>query len=111
MSGEIEPYEGGQFDRRSRKEIERMKKAEAAARAAAEAHENVSAYEDSLRLANGRHLTAQAQAHLNSLDAHTSATAADKPGLEMHHRHLQSSYIVAAGEIIYSYMTRPRRYQ
>src|SRR5436190_24029450 len=111
MSGELERWEDGQFDRKARKEIERMREAEAIARNTAEARENLSAYEGSLRLINGRHLTAQAQAHLNSLDAHTASTAADKPGLELHHRHLQSSYILAAGEIIYSYMTRPRRYE
>ena len=109
---ELERWEGGgQLDRKARKQIERAQRAESIARAEAEVHENVAAYETSLRLANGAYLTSQAQSHLNSLDAQTSRTTVDKPALEMYHRDLQAGYAMAAGQIIYSYMTRPRRYQ
>jgi hypothetical protein len=108
---ELERYSGGgRLDRRSRKEITRAQRDEIVGRSQAEARENLAAYEADLRITNGEILTRRAQARLNNLDAHTELTAAGKPGLEMQHRQLQAAFVLAAGDIIYSYMTRPRRY-
>jgi hypothetical protein len=111
MPFELERFaSSASLDRKAQKEIAQKQRDEQIARAESELRENVAACESSLRLANGAHLTNQAQSHINSLDAHTERTTGDKPALEMQHRDLQTAYTLAAGQLIYGYMTRPRRY-
>lgn len=78
-------------------------------RAWVEDQENLAAYEVGVRLANGYQLTAQAEQHMNALNRSTTQACRDNPGLEMAHRELEQMYVAAAQQLIFGYMSRPRK--
>jgi hypothetical protein len=102
--GALERY---QAERRTSREIERVRARAELERQKLDGQEANRAYIADTRINNGYLLASRTASRAEALNYQITESTRDKPGLEMQLRRLENVVGLAAESIIYGYMTRP----
>lgn len=99
-------YDPAPINRRTAKQVSRVRDQQIVARAAIEAREQNAAYVASLRNDNGYMLADRVVTHAARLNWRVTQLSQDNPGLEMTGRKIEESVAFDAMSVIHWYMTR-----